>query len=372
MKILKRVDQIVHSEKVEKTTLLTGSGILGNLYHLPEINSPQYSSFLLLADKNVFDIYGRKLVFSLKKTGKKVFVSLFDHGEKDKNLISITKMITPFISAGIDRKACLISFGGGVASDIGGFMASILLRGISSINLPTSLLAQTDAALGGKSGVDLWLPDGTMAKNMIGSFRQPREVITDIDTLSTLPRKELLNGLGEMAKYAIGWDIPAKKKLQKLAKGNFADKSLLMEVVFNCQKLKAEIVRKDPFDILGEREKLNFGHTVGHAVEGASKGRLSHGEAVSIGIAAAAKLSLFLSLINQNEYNSIINFLIKLNLPIKTTCLRKENVLSLMNLDKKAGRFVLIKSQGKKECLVIKKFIEGKIIEKAVNEILIH
>ncbi|MCL4339488.1 3-dehydroquinate synthase [Patescibacteria group bacterium] len=371
MKISRRFYQTVHSVKNEETTLLMGSDILGNLHQLPDINSPEYSSFLLFADKNVFDIYGRKLVSSLKKTGKKVFVSLFDHGEKDKNLISVTKMIKPFISAGIDRKACLISFGGGVASDIGGFIASILLRGISSINLPTSLLAQTDAAIGGKSGVDLWLPDGTMAKNMIGSFRQPREVITDIDTLSTLPRKELLNGLGEMAKYAIGWDIPAKNQLQKLAKGNFTDKSLLMEIVFSCQKLKAEIIRKDPLDILGEREKLNFGHTVGHGVEGASKGRLSHGEAVSIGIAAAAKVSLLLGLLDNKDYLFLIDFLKKLNLPVRINGLVEGDILKLIGLDKKAGRFVLIKNPFRKNCLVIKDSVEKKLLEKALEYILI-
>ena len=135
------------------------------------------------------------MIASLENLGKPIVISIIPPGEKEKSLTSISRIIKPFFQQGFDKNACLISLGGGVVTDLGGFLASIMLRGISCIHIPTTLLGQIDAAIGGKTGVDFWVLKKSMFKNMIGTFHQPRLVISDIDTLATLPQKEIFNGL---------------------------------------------------------------------------------------------------------------------------------------------------------------------------------
>lgn len=186
-----------------QTDCIVGTDLLANLHKIPAVGKKNFSAFLILTDKTVFNLYGKLVSDSLSKLNKKVIFSVIKTGEKQKNIRALPGMVKPFFDQGFDRNACLVALGGGVITDIGGFLASILLRGIELINIPTTLVGQIDAAIGGKNGVN-FLSKSCMYKNMIGTFKQPSLVISDVDTLTTLPKKEILTSLGEIVKYWIG------------------------------------------------------------------------------------------------------------------------------------------------------------------------
>ena len=210
----------IHSIKINKiktpvksTVYISGDNLVENLHNIAELDLAGYGKFLILSDKNVYSVYGKKLINSLNKLGKELIISIINPGEKSKTLNLIPSVIAPFFAKGFGRNACMISLGGGVVTDIGGFLSSVLLRGIHSVHIPTSLLGQVDAAIGGKSGVDFWY-ESSMYKNMIGKIEQPDAVITDISTLFSLPSPEIINGLGEILKYWVAFGIPDIKKIE--------------------------------------------------------------------------------------------------------------------------------------------------------------
>ncbi len=347
--------------ETQQTEYICGSNLLPNL-HKVITNISAYSNILLLIDKNVNNLYGKKIIKSLQNSGKQIVRSIVPSDEKSKNLNNIVKFIKPFFKKGINRKSCLIAIGGGVITDIGGFISSILLRGIDCIYIPTTLLGQIDAAIGGKTGVDLWISKRAMYKNMIGTFKQPNMVISDVDILSSLPVREIRSGLGEMIKYWVGWGKPDIKKIiifNKLLK----NKIKLIDLISQCQKIKIESVIMDPLDSKNIRAKLNLGHTIGHAIE-STKIDLSHGECVALGIAAAAKISLSEKLLSDKEYEDILNNIITAGLPIKVDNLNIDKVLKIMAFDKKNGDFVLIKKIGQ---LIIKSGIDKKTVISALK-----
>src|SRR3989338_4159006 len=200
MEIKTQIQSTVSPDE-QVTNYIIGSDILGNLHELEQIKQLDAHNFLLLTDSSVNKFYGEKTTQSLRKLGKPLVSSVIQPGEQAKSLNEIPKILQPFFSHGCNRSSVLIALGGGVITDLGGFIASILLRGIRLINIPTTLLAQIDASIGGKTGVDFWLDEKTMYKNMLGRIEQPRLVISDIDTLSSLPKREYISGLGEMIKY---------------------------------------------------------------------------------------------------------------------------------------------------------------------------
>lgn len=363
MDIYSQVDTNV-TIPAQKTNYLVGSGLLDNLHDIINKQGINYSSFLILADKKVFEIIGETIISSLQKLGKPIIISQIESSEYIKEIDQITKIVKPYFHIGFDRNACLISLGGGVANDIGGFIASILLRGIDSIYIPTTLLSQVDAAIGGKTGVN-FVDKNMLYKNMLGSFYQPKLVISDTDTIKTLPEKELASGLGEVIKYWVGWGKPEINEISKIKNQKY--KKILSKIIIECQKIKLEIIQKDPFETKGERQKLNLGHTIGHAIEGAANGKLSHGQAVSIGLAAAAKISLKMKIMNENIYKLIIRNITSLGLPTTATQIDIIDVLKALRLDKKGGSFVLIKDIGK---LVTKVDVKSKIINKVLKEII--
>lgn len=364
--------------QLQKTDYIVGSDLIDNLHRLEVFMKKDISEFLILSDRNVFHLYGQKIMGSLKNIKKPIIVSLIPTGEKSKNIANIPTIVRPFFKYGFTRNAAVISLGGGVVTDIGGFLASILLRGIASIHIPTTLLGQADASIGGKSGVDFWFTDTIMCKNMIGRIEQPSTVICDVDTLSTLPEKEIVNGLGEMVKYWIGWGIPSVERMNMLKNTiQMPDKFMkdscnvkeLIKIISLCQQIKIDLMQKDPFDRFRIREKLNLGHTIGHALEGTSKGILSHGESVSIGLVAAAKISKWKGLLTEETLQLIIDTIKKLGLPEKasnkTVSFSRSEILSALKMDKKAGTFVLIEDIGKirTHMLVDKKFILRAVSE---------
>jgi len=341
--------QIIPS--VQSTNYIIGSDLLDNLYRTIVIRKKAFSSFLVLSDGIVFNLYGQKIVRALQKLGKPIVISLIPVGEQSKNIALLPEIIKPYFQHNFDRKSCLIALGGGVVTDLGGFLASILLRGISFINIPTTLLGQVDAAIGGKSGVDFWFSKNQMYKNMIGVINQPSLVISDVETLKTLPEREILNGLGEIVKYWVGWSKPTLKQLltiktpEKWLKDSFQVEEFAKTISI-CQRIKLNVVTKDPFEKSGERQKLNLGHTVGHALESAAKGELSHGEAVAIGLIAAAKISVLTKMLSNSTYKLIWETIKSLNLPVIIKGINREEVLKAMEYDKKGNTFVLIKDIG--------------------------
>lgn len=350
------------------TDYYIGSNLLANLHNLTAVNSRNYSKFLLLSDTTVFKLYGDKVISSLEKLGRKTVISLIIPGEKNKTLSAVSGIVKSYLEAGFDRNACLLALGGGVITDLGGFVASILLRGIDCVHLPTTLLGQIDAAIGGKNGVDFQLSENLLIKNMVGTIQQPSVVISDVDVLSSLPQKEISNGLGEMTKYWAGWGRLTISDLVKIKDFKNISAVDLISIISMCQKIKTETVLRDPFEKLGIRHKLNLGHTVGHAIEGAANGRISHGQAVSMGLVAAAKLSVLKKLLTSTTCQMIISQLQTLGLPTKTRIVDKKKVLQALNLDKKGGTFVLLKDVGN---IITGIKVEKALISKVITEVVI-
>lgn len=372
---------------VQQTEYFVGADLLTNLHKISAISESNFSSFLLLSDETVFKLYGQQVLRSLNNFGKDIVISTITPGEKSKDFRLLPKVIKTYFQKGFNRKSCLISLGGGVVTDIGGFLASILLRGIANINIPTTLLGQIDAAIGGKSGVDFWASGNLMYKNMIGRINQPKMVISDVALFKTLPNKEILNGLGEMVKYWVGWGKPTIEQLFMIKKAiktperwlkDSSQVEELVKIISLCQRIKLDVITKDPFEQSGERQKLNLGHTIGHAIEGAGNGILSHGQAVAIGLAGAAKISFLKKLCNENTFKKIKSALQSLSFPTNfhVTMYRNmitknemiQSIKSALAYDKKGGAFVLIKDIGKLEINVV---VEENIIEKVLEEVIL-
>ena len=243
--------------------------------------------YVVIADSHVAELYGQALIDSLIHAGIAVDLLTFPRGEINKNLATIADLASKLAQLGVDRKDALIALGGGVTGDITGFLAASYMRGIPFFQIPTTLLAQVDSSVGGKTGVDI--PEG---KNLVGAFYQPKAVYIDSLVLNSLPQEELLNGLAEVIKYGIIYDADFFNFL-RINREKILDRSLpvLEEVIFQCCTIKAAVVEQDERES-NLRRILNFGHTIGHAVEAASDFTLSHGFSIAIGMVAVAELAL--------------------------------------------------------------------------------
>jgi 3-dehydroquinate synthase len=268
--------------------IMIGSGLLKNAgsYIAPLLASKRV---IIVTDKTVAPLYLNKLTASLTASGIQYSSIILPSGEATKSFHELELLLSKLLELNPDRKTTLIALGGGVIGDITGFAASILLRGIDFIQVPTTLLAQVDSAVGGKTGINT-----PHAKNLIGSFHQPRLVLADTDTLASLPKRELLAGYAEVVKYGVINDAPFFEWLEcNGIKALAGEKELLAHMIHKSCEAKAMIVEKDERES-GLRAILNFGHTLGHALE-AEMGfsdKLLHGEAVAIGMVLALKLSV--------------------------------------------------------------------------------
>ena len=265
----------------------------------------------IIADDRVAGLLGDTLMESLKKAGIAAELVPFPHGEANKTLRTIEHLAGVLTRLGFDRKDALIALGGGVTGDVTGFLASAFMRGISFIQIPTTLLAQVDSSVGGKTGVDI--PEG---KNLVGAFYQPKVVYIDISVLKSLPEEELLGGLAEVIKYGVIRDPEFFKFLADNRAGILGlDEKLITQTVFTCCRIKAEVVSEDERE--GDaRRILNYGHTIGHAVEGASDYSLIHGLAVSIGMAAAARLAVLTGHLSEKDAARITELLRAYGMPV--------------------------------------------------------
>lgn len=280
-----------------------GSGILADTGKIvSEVLPPCRAA--LISDSNVMPLYGAAVKKSLEAAGYKVLSFTFDSGEKSKSFGMAGALLDFFSQCGLTRGDIVIALGGGVTGDLTGFAASIYLRGIKYVQIPTSLLAAVDSSVGGKTGVDL--PAG---KNLAGAFWQPSAVICDTHTFKTLPAHYISDGMAEVVKYGIIADNKLFDSLKSLSASDIDD-----EIVATCVSIKRDIVEKDEFD-KGERLLLNFGHTIGHAIEKLSNYKISHGHAVAAGMACMARASEALGIAEKPCAAETEALLRSLNLP---------------------------------------------------------
>ena len=267
---------------------------------------------VLVSDSNVGELYANQAAESLRAAGYSSQTVLLSPGEKNKNMNSVQKLWNTFLEAKIERGSTVVALGGGVVGDLAGFAAATFLRGVNWVNVPTSLLAMVDSSLGGKTGADL--PQG---KNLVGAFHAPRLVLVDPETLSTLPEVELRNGLAEVIKHGVIGAPELFRDLTDLT--GFQNLSGLSgldwtEIVRRAMAVKIKIIEEDPYE-QGLRQSLNFGHTIGHAVELASDFTLRHGEAVAIGMVAEARLAEEMGVAKSGLEKKITSSLRGLGLP---------------------------------------------------------
>ena len=268
---------------------------------------------------------------TIKKLSKSINLIALPGGDKTKNISQLDFILEKSLSFEIDRSSLIIAVGGGVIGDIAGFAASILLRGIDYLHVPTTLLAQVDSAVGGKTGIN-----STKSKNLIGSFHQPIAVISDIDMLKTLPKREFLAGLVEVIKYGLIHDIEFFSVLENTYKDILKyDETKLNEIISKSCKIKSEIIKDDEKEN-GKRALLNLGHTFGHAIESFGKynGTIIHGEAVSIGICLAFKLSTKLGYCSDSETGRVFSLFKKLTLPTSLEDIQSLSITPLEMLEK--------------------------------------
>ena len=278
------------------------------------------------SSKLVLDETFKEFVKSIKEITLSVNLIAIPGGDQTKNMIELTNIIEKTLSYEIDRECLIIAFGGGVIGDIAGFAASILLRGIKFINVPTTLLSQVDSSVGGKTGVN-----SKLGKNLIGSFHQPIAVIADINILKSLPDREFRAGFAEVIKYGLIKDKSFFNWLELEFENIFNyDNLQLQKVITKCCQIKAEIIQDDEKEY-GNRALLNLGHTFAHAIEsfGNYDGKIIHGEAVAIGICMAFKFSSKYSFCSRSDTERVINIFKKSKLP---TSLRDIPDLSITTL----------------------------------------
>lgn len=281
---------------------------------------------MIISESNVFPLYGEKVVNSMKNADFEVFTFVFEAGEHSKNLETIYAMYNALADNGLTRGDIIVALGGGVTGDMSGFAASTYLRGIDFVQIPTSLLSQVDSSVGGKTGVDI--PQG---KNLVGAFWQPNVVLIDPDTLDTLTPHFFADGMGEVIKYGC---IKSAELFETLENENAKD--IIDEIIYQCVKIKRDVVEKDERDH-GERALLNFGHTLGHAIEKEHNFKdISHGQAVAVGMVMMTKATEMAKLTPAGTADRIAKLCEKYNLPT-TDNTEVENIVKSSFSDKKSG-----------------------------------
>lgn len=319
----------------------------------------------VIADSNTAKLYGEEVRSLLEGTCKKVILHSFPAGEENKTLDTVRAIYQKLIEEAFDRKDLLLALGGGVVGDITGFCAATYLRGVDFVQIPTTLLAQADSSIGGKTGVDF---DGY--KNMVGAFYMPRLVYMNVGTLRSLSERQFFAGFAEVMKHGLIKDaVFYEWLLDHMYEIQDKDPEVLEEMIARSCKVKKLVVEKDPKE-QGDRALLNFGHTIGHAIEKAKDFELLHGECVALGAVAAAFISWKHNWLSMEEYYEVRDMFVPFHLPISIDGIDPEEILRLTKSDKKmdAGqiRFVLLKKVGK---AVIDMTVTEEDIRNAVNEI---
>lgn len=319
----------------------------------------------IVTDSNVEKLYAKEVCHILSSLCQKAVVFSFPAGEESKNLDTVKKLYTFLIEEGFDRKDMLVALGGGVVGDLTGYTAATYLRGIDFIQIPTTLLAQCDSSIGGKTGVDF---DGY--KNMVGAFYMPKLVYMNMEVLKSLDDRQFFSGFAEVIKHGLIKDSSFYEWLiDKMYEICERDLDVLQEMIMQSCLIKKLVVEKDPTE-KGERALLNFGHTIGHAIEKSKNFQLLHGECVALGAVAAAFISWKRELLSMEEYYEIRDMFVPFYLPISIDNIQPEEILKLTKSDKKMEsgkiKFILLKKLGK---AIIDSSVTDEEILNAINEI---
>jgi len=320
----------------------------------------------IITDANVGKVYAKPAFNALAKAGFEPALIVVPAGETAKSFRSVQRCYDLLAGHRMERKSFIVALGGGVVGDLAGFVAATYLRGISFVQLPTTLLAQVDSSVGGKVGVNL-----KAGKNLVGAFHQPRLVLCDLDALRTLPERELRAGLAEVIKYGIIYDARFFGQLEKQLPALLASRpNALEKTIARCCEIKAEVVGQDETEN-GVRAILNFGHTIGHGLEAISSyGKYLHGEAISIGQVAAARLSQARAGLRERDAERIVTMFSRAGLPthVKLSSVQRRNLFNAMRLDKKVSagdiKFVLAQRLGK---VVWGQSVPPELVAKAIN-----
>lgn len=343
--------------------LIVGEDILSLLPQWLAENGQIGKRGALVTDSNVDPLYGNTVVESLQNQGFGIVRIVIPAGEASKNMAQITDICRQMLRAGLDRHSFLIALGGGVVGDVAGFAAAIFQRGIPVVQIPTTVVAQVDSSVGGKTGVNT--PEG---KNLIGAFHQPELVVADVATLGSLPDREYLEGFAEIIKHAAIRDASLLDLVEEIG----SEREKLGELITRNVLVKAAVVEEDERETSGTRALLNFGHTIGHGIEAAAGyGRLLHGEAVSLGMVAAIRLSRQFCSLAEADAARLFEALELYSLPTRLDKdIDRETILQILRSDKKFVdgqiRFVLLESLGN---AVVSKKITFDAIEAAVDDL---
>lgn len=327
----------------------------------------QDKKICIITDSRVKGFYADEVRDELKDNCKGIFVYDFPDGEQSKNLDTVKNIYTYLIQNKFDRKDLLLALGGGVVGDTTGFVAATYLRGVDFVQIPTTLLAQVDSSIGGKTGVDV-----SSYKNMVGAFYMPRLVYTNVSTLLTLSDEQFSSGMGEVIKHGL---IQDKAYYQWLLRNKDAigrrELSVCMEMIAGSDEIKRRVVEQDPTE-QGLRALLNFGHTLGHALEKQLSFSMLHGHCVGLGCLGAVRLSILKGYLDEDCLLGLRSLMESLGMPVKVEEILKENVVEDTKSDKKmdgdAIRFILLRSVG--EAFVDRTVTEEDMMA-ALDEILL-
>jgi 3-dehydroquinate synthase len=346
-------------------------GGLGQLGDRLKTLQTRSNKVLLVSNPNVFEHFGAQAIASLKQQNFEVAECILPDGEQHKHLDTLQKIYDVALEHRIERSSTFIALGGGVIGDMTGFAAATWLRGVNVVQVPTSLLAMVDAAIGGKTGVNH--PQG---KNLIGAFHQPRLVLIDPQVLKTLPTREFRAGMAEVIKYGVIWDAELFRQLEqadRIDEFQTLDETLLQEILTRSCQAKAHVVSKDEKEA-GLRAILNYGHTIGHAVESLTGySVVNHGEAVAIGMVAAGLIAVELKLWTKEESDRQLALIEKANLPTRLPAgLDLTAILASLQTDKKVlsgkVRFVLPTQIG---AATVTDQVPSEVIQQVLNELAV-
>lgn len=331
-----------------------------------EIEKLGASKILIITDSNVSNLYLKAVYGALEGVCPTVASAQFVAGEQSKHLQTVQHLYEACVQNGLDRKSVIVALGGGVVGDIAGFVAASFMRGIRFVQIPTTLLSQTDSSVGGKVGVDF-----SGYKNIIGAFKQPALVYINAQTLSSLPPREFAAGMGEVIKYGVIRDRAFLDYLKVNAEKIAALECEATEnVLEKCCRIKADVVEHDETES-GLRAILNFGHTIGHAIESAKGFALLHGECVGIGMVAALEIAKKRGYVTEAEMQAVCDLLALYNIPTQTDGLDVQTVIGYMSKDKKMEdgvlKFVLPQPMGEAK---IFKDVTALEIEAAIRVVL--
>ncbi len=300
----------------------------------------------IVTDSNVAGLYLKEVQARLSQVFCQVDAFVFPQGEEQKNLDTVRELYQVLIQKGYDRSDMLAALGGGVTGDLCGFAAATYLRGISFIQIPTTLLSQVDSSIGGKTGVDF-----DAYKNMVGAFHMPSLVYTNVKTLATLPREQFISGMGEVVKHGLIKDKAYYLWLADQAERIMdRDDTVCQQMILRSNQIKGTVVEQDPKE-KGERALLNFGHTLGHAIEKLKCFSMPHGHCVAVGSLAACQISVLRGYLSREELTGLTRVMESFGMPLTVEGIDREEVLEAVKHDKKMEsgkiKFILLKELGR-------------------------